>query len=265
MKSVLLSAPFVNDVRNLKTMITRHHMALALMCALILCSAFFLSNPLMMVLVVAGTCIGVLLPDIHMTRPKHRTFRTVAWLIVQFPRRICAPLLCRIYAYSRHPVPDPTDKRLTHSLPGVLFIGVCAGTFVYVPAYVTGSVLTGPAAIFMCGILLGMGLHLTEDLCTRKGIFPFFPFSLWTVAGSIRPCDRTDPRIARYHIQHCTVLLVFFGLESLGILAHALFLPFSIAGVGICLGTMVYFSEVSIRQNPGMAGDVKVPSPVKST
>ncbi len=246
-------------------MITRHHIALALMCALILCSAFFLSNPLMMVLVIAGTCIGALLPDIHMTRPNHLTFRTLAWLIVQFPRRICAPLLCRIYAHIRHPVPDPSDKRLTHSIPGVLFIGACMWTLVYIPVNAAGSVLTVPAAIFMSGVLLGMGLHLTEDLCTRKGIFPFFPFSPWTVAGSIRPCDRTDPRIARYHIQHCTVLLVFVGLESLGILAHALFLPLSIAGVGICLGMMVYFSEVSIRQNSGLVGDVKVPSPSKST
>jgi hypothetical protein len=246
-------------------MITRHHMALALMCALILCSAFFLSNPPMMGLVVAGTCIGVLLPDIHMSRPKHLTLRTVAWLIVQYPRQICAPLLCRIYAYTRHPVPDRSDKRLTHSLPGVLFISACTGTLVFIPVYATGSVIAGPAAIFVSGIILGMGLHLAEDLCTRKGIFPFFPFSPWIVAGSIRPCDRTDPRIARYHIQHCTVLLVFFGLESMGILAHALFLPLSIAGVGICLGTMVYFSEVSIRQNSGLSGDVKVPLPAKST
>jgi hypothetical protein len=219
----------------------------------------------MMVLVIAGTCIGVLLPDIHMTRPKYLTFRTVAWLIVQFPRRVCAPLLCRIYAYSRHPVTDPSDKRLTHSIPGVLFIGACMWTLVYIPVYAAGSVLAVPAAIFMIGVLLGMGLHLAEDLCTRKGIFPFFPFNTWTIAGSIRPCDRTDPRIARYHIQHCTVLLVFVGLESLGILAHALFLPFSIAGVGICLGMMTYFSEITIRQNPGHAGDIKVPKPVKIT
>jgi hypothetical protein len=246
-------------------MITRHHLALALMCALILGSAFFLSNPLMMVLVIAGTCIGVLLPDIHMTRPNHLTFRTLAWLIVQFPRRICTPLLCRIYAHTHHPVPDPSDKRLTHSIPGVLFIGSCMGALLYIPAYAAGSVLAVPAAIFMSGVLLGMGLHLAEDLCTRKGIFPFFPFGPWTVAGSIRPCDRTDPRIARYHFQHCTVLLIFVGLESLGILAHALFLPLSIAGVGICLGMMVYFSEVSIRQNPGLLGKVNVSSPSKST
>ena len=247
-------------------MITRHHMALALMCALIICSSFFLSDPLMMALVIAGTCIGVLLPDIHMTRPKHTSFRTVAWLIVQFPRRICAPVLCRIYAHTRHPVSDPADKRLIHSIPGVLFVFVCTCALVYIPTYATGSAsITGSAAAFLGGILLGMGLHLVEDLCTRKGIFPFFPFSPWTIAGSIRPCDKTDPRIAQYHIQHCTVLLVFFGLDSLGILATALFLPLSIAGLGICLGSMVYFSEVSIRHNPVVTGDKNASLSVKST
>jgi len=247
-------------------MITRHHMALALMCALIICSSFFLSDPVLMALVIVGTCIGVLLPDIHMTRPKHFGFRKAAWLIVQFPRRICSPVLCRIYAHTRHPVMDPADKRLIHSIPGVLFVFACTCALVYIPAYATGSAfITGSADAFLGGVLLGMGLHMVEDLCTRKGIFPFFPFSPWTIAGSIRPCDKTDPRIAQYHIQHCTVLLVFFGLDSLGILASALFLPLSIAGLGICLGTMVYFSEVSIRHNTGAAGDKNVPLPVKNT
>jgi hypothetical protein len=244
-------------------MITRHHMALALMCALIACSSFFLSNPFLMALVIAGTCTGVLLPDIHMTRPKHLTIRTFAWLIVQFPRRICAPLMCRIYACTRYPVPDPADKRLTHSIPGVLFIFVFTGAFLYIPALLADRALAGWIAIFLWSILLGMGLHLAEDLCTRKGIFPFFPFSPRAVAGSIRPCDRTDPRIARYHIQHCTVLIVLFCLESEGILAPVLFLPLSVAGIGICLGTMVYFSEVAVRQDRGAAGIIKAPSPAK--
>jgi hypothetical protein len=230
-------------------MITRHHMALALLCALILCSSFFLSDPFMMGLDIAGTCIGVLLPDIQMTRPKHISIRTGAWWIVQFSRRICTPVLCRIYAYSRYPVSDPADKRLTHSLPGVLFIFACIGILIYLPAYATGSAfITGSAVAFLGGIFLGMGLHLVEDLCTRKGIFPLFPFRTWTIAGSIRPCDKTDPRIARYHIQHCTVLLVFFGLNSMEILEPDLFLPLSMVGIIICLGAMVYSSEVSLRK-----------------
>ncbi|MGA2161152.1 MAG: metal-dependent hydrolase [Methanoregula sp.] len=246
-------------------MITRHHMALALMCALIVCSSFFLSDPLLMVLVIAGTCIGVLLPDIHMTPPKRFTFRTLAWLIVQFPRQVCSPILCRIYIHTRYPVPDPADKRLTHSIPGILFIFAFASAFLYIPVRLVDSALAGWIAVFLGGVLLGMGLHLVEDLCTRKGIFPFFPFSPWTISGSIRPCDRTDPRIARYHIQHCTVLIVLFWLESAGILAPALFLPISVAGITFCLGTMVYFSEVSVRRGSGLAGIIKASSPAKIT
>lgn len=241
-------------------MITRHHMALALMCALIVSSSFFFSNPLMMVLVTAGTCIGVLLPDIHMTRPKHVKLRSLAWLIVQFPRRICAPVLCRIYAYMHHPVKDPGDKRLIHSLPGALFVFACTAAILLVPAYATGNpVLCDMVAVFLAGILLGIALHLIEDLCTRKGIFLFFPFSIWTIAGSIRPCDKTDPRIGQYHIQHCTVLLVFFGLDSTGILDPSLFMLLSIAGLSICLGTMVWFSDVTIRKGSRKPEETKVP------
>ncbi|MDD1701490.1 MAG: metal-dependent hydrolase [Methanoregula sp.] len=235
-------------------------MALALMCSLIVCSSFFFSNPELMVLVTAGTCIGVLLPDIHMTRPKRLKLRSFAWLIVQFPRQICAPLLCRIYAYTHHPVQDPGDKRLIHSVPGALFVFACTATILLVPASAAGNpVVTGMATVFLAGVLLGICLHLLEDLCTRKGIFPLFPFSPWTVAGSIRPCDRTDPRIGQYHIQHCTVLLVFFGLDSLGILAPSLFILLSIAGLSICLGTMVWLSDISIRKSGRMQDEKKQP------
>jgi hypothetical protein len=94
-------------------MITGHHLALALIV-----SSTFFSHPGLVCLITAGTCIGVLLPDIRMTRPKHFKLRSFAWLIVQFSRRICAPLLCQIYAYTHHPVQDPSDKRLIYSLPG---------------------------------------------------------------------------------------------------------------------------------------------------
>src|SRR5208337_3537019 len=144
--------------------------------------------------------------------------------------------------HTRYPVPDPADKRMTHSLPGVLFIFVFTGAFLSIPALLVDRALAGWIAIF-----------------------PFFPFSSRAVAGSIRPCDRTDPRIARYHIQHGTVLIVLFWLASEGVLAPALFLPLSVAGIGICLGTMVYFSEVSVRRDSGLAGIIKAPSPAKTT
>lgn len=245
-------------------MITRHHLALALMCALIVCSAFFFSNPGLMLLVTAGTCIGVLLPDIHMTRPKHFKLRTIAWLIVQFPRRICAPLLCRIYAHTHYPVQDPGDKRLIHSLPGVLFVFACTAALLLIPAYIIGdSFVTHAAVVFLAGVLLGISLHLIEDLCTRKGIFPLFPFSLWTIAGSIRPCDKTDPRIGQYHIQHCTVLLVIFGLDSTGLLAPPQFMLLSVLGLSVCLVTMIWLSDAAVRPAKPDNEDQRLPLPIE--
>jgi hypothetical protein len=241
-------------------MITRHHLAFALMCALIVSSAFFFSDPVFVILITTGTCIGVLLPDIHMTRPKHFKLRSFAWLIVQFPRRICAPFLCRIYAGLHHPVEDPGDKRLFHSVPGALFVFSCTGMILLVPADATGNpVVTSAAFVVLNGIFFGLVLHLTQDLCTRKGIFPVFPFSTWMIAGSIRPCDKTDPRIGKYLIQHCTILLVLFALASTGFLTPPQLTLLSVLGLGVCLLLMIRFSDVTPRRAKRDNGGMRLP------
>lgn len=200
-----------------------------------------------------------------MSRPKKVSFRTLAWGVVQIPRRICTPLLCRIYMRLGYPIMDPSDKRLTHSLPGIFVITACAGLLLYLPALLARSTFVGDVTLFLAGLLLGMGLHLAEDLCTRKGIFPLFPFSRVRITGSIRPCDKTDPRISRYQIQHGAVVSVLLFLESTGIMAPDLALLASLAGLEACMGIMVYSSDVTIQQDPGLAGTVRVPSPTQST
>lgn len=245
-------------------MITRHHIALALICALIACSSFIFSDPLLGVIVCTGTCLGAVLPDIHMSRPRHLSFRTLAWIVVQVPRRLCAPFMCRIYARFGYPIVDPSDKRLTHSIPGVLFIVTFAGILLYVPVDLVNSPCAGFVTVFLGGILLGLGLHLAEDLCTRKGIFPFFPFSMQKIAGSIRPCDRADPRITCNHVQHCSVLIIILWLESTEIVTHFLFLPVSITGIATCLGIMMYSSAITVRQDSVQAGMIAVSSPAQS-
>jgi UDP-N-acetylmuramyl pentapeptide phosphotransferase/UDP-N-acetylglucosamine-1-phosphate transferase len=172
--------------------------------------------------------------------------------------------LCRIYQFLGFPVKEPADKRLTHSLPGILFMGGSAVLLLFIPVLLVFPAYTTEAGLFMCGLFLGMGLHLAEDLCTRKGISPFFPFSQVMIAGSIRPCDRTDPRIGWYHLQHGAVLLAILACEGYGILSPALALPISFAGIAACLGFMVYSSDITVRQEAGTSGRVTVPSPAQS-
>ncbi|ABS55406.1 membrane-bound metal-dependent hydrolase [Methanoregula boonei 6A8] len=234
-------------------MITRHHFALALICSLILFSSFLFTRPIIAFLVCTGTCIGSLLPDIHMSRPKKTGPRTLAWALVQLPRKACAWILYRIYAALELPVTDPTDKRLTHSLPGILFITLSSGLLLLIPAYIISPANTIDGIIFLFGLFLGMIFHLIEDLCTRKGIFPFFPLSQTQIAGSIRPCDHEDHRIRWFHVLHGGVLLILLILDGTGILVPALAFPAGLAGLAICLGIMVYLSDVTVRQasSPG--------------
>ena len=44
-------------------MITRHHVALTILCTLILCSALVPSDPILILVICAGACTGAILPD----------------------------------------------------------------------------------------------------------------------------------------------------------------------------------------------------------
>jgi hypothetical protein len=235
-------------------MITRHHVALAFLSSLILCSPFLFIAPLAVFILCAGTITGALLPDIHMTRPKKAGLRTLAWGLVQIPRKASSVFLYRLSVLCRFTVTSPADKRLTHSLFGILFFAVCACLILCVPVYLVIPSWTGDTVLFVAGLSLGLVLHLSEDLCTRKGIFPFFPFGQEKIAGSIRPCDRADPRIAWFHIQHVLVLLVLLVLSGTGLLVQSLAFPAGVAGLAACEGFMIYSADVEVVRNPAPAG-----------
>ena len=91
----------------------------------------------------------------------------------------------------------------------------------------------------------------------------FFPDPVWTIAGSIRPCEKTDPRIGQYHIQHCTVLLVIFGLDSTGLLAPPQFMLLSVLGLSVCLVTMIWLSDAAVRPAKPDNEDQRLPLPIE--
>jgi hypothetical protein len=234
-------------------MITRHHVALALFSSLILCSPFLFIAPLAVFILCAGTVTGALLPDIHMTRPKKAGLRTLAWGLVQIPRKVTSVFLYRFSVSCGLIVASPADKRFTHSLFGLLFLAACADLILFIPVYLVIPPWTGDAVLFLAGLSLGLVLHLTEDLCTRKGIFPFFPFGQEKIAGSIRPCDPADPRIAWFHVQHVLVLLVLLVLNGTGLLVPSLAFPAGVAGFAACQGIMIYSADVRILRDPAPA------------
>lgn len=229
-------------------MLTRHHVVLGLLCSFIPGSAIAESDPFLAILVIAGSGIGLILPDIHMKRPKTSMLRTVAWGIVQAGKWICLPVMCRVYRQGLKTACEPDDKRLTHSVPGIFFYFSILSGIAYVLLSLLKNYIPVPMVIgFLGGLLTGMLLHLAEDLCTRKGITPFYPFDGTKIVGSIRPCDVLDNRILRYHIYHGTVLFFFLVFLSAAHWPVFELAAVSILGIGICILSMVYKSDVRIE------------------
>jgi len=233
-------------------MITRQHLGLALICGLVVASATVGFDPVLVLVILAGTGIGAIVPDIHMKRPKKTRPLTIAWYIVQFGRRVCMPPMCQLYRVIWGIRIQPDDKRLTHSLPGAFLYYTLLAGIAGAECILTGNSI--PATIlgaFLCGLLMGMIFHLTADLCTRKGIQVFFPFTGTGIHGSIRPCDANDHRIRRFHIQQGSVLVVFLTIQGAEVWPAYCIIPFGLLGAGVCIGSMICQSDIRIEPDAG--------------
>jgi membrane-bound metal-dependent hydrolase YbcI (DUF457 family) len=222
-------------------MITRHHLVLILLCGLIIGSVTAGTDPFILVVLIGGAAIGAILPDIHMKRPKKTRALTIAWYVVQIGRWICIPIMSRIYRICGIVDIDTDDKCLTHSVPGmVIYSGVFAGIMLPL-AFLSGKSIL--PEVFLGGIILGFFLHLTEDLCTKKGIPVFYPFTECMIHGSIRPCDMHDKRIRRFQVQHVCILGIVLLLHAAAIPAGIL-IACGFAGIGIGIVAMIGQSDV---------------------
>lgn len=228
-------------------MITRHHVALAGMSSLVLLCAFAPYSLLLTIPVAFGACTGAVLPDIQMKRPPGHSPRILAFFLVRYTRRICVPVLAAVYRKVFGISVDPSDKRITHSLPGISGIFLCSGAIVCFPVIVLIPIHMGFAVLgFLAGLSGGLVLHLVGDLCTRKGITPLFPFSGTRISGTIRPCDKADCRIARYHAYHGIAMIGIPGLAWTGSIPVPALPSLGIATLFVCTGAMVLFSDVGI-------------------
>jgi membrane-bound metal-dependent hydrolase YbcI (DUF457 family) len=231
-------------------MLTRHHVVLGLLCSFIPGSAIAVSDPVLAILVITGSGIGLILPDIHMNRPRTSMLRTVAWWIVQTGKWICLPVMCRVYRRLLKTACEPDDKRLTHSVPGIFFYFSILSGIAYILLLLFKNYIPVPMVMgFLGGLLMGMLLHLAEDLCTRKGITPFYPFDATKMVGSIRPCDVLDNRILRYHRYHGAVLFFFLVFLYSAPWTVSELSATTVMGISACLASMICPSDVRIERS----------------
>lgn len=228
-------------------MITRQHFVLIIISIVILCNSLLSLDQELILVIILGACIGAILPDIQMKKPLKFSTRTLVWLLAQYGNRFCMPIIRKIYFSFFRIVVDSNDKRVTHSIPGLFGIfGIFVGTFL-IPATIIQFYL-GPSLIygFFGGAFIGMLLHFIEDLCTRKGVYPLFPFSTAKISGTIRPCDRTDKRIGHYQMQHFTMAIAFSGFQWSISWPPSFSILTSLAALGFCIGAMWYYSDITM-------------------
>ncbi len=145
----------------------------------------------------------------------------------------------------------PGDKRLSPSVPGILSLWAFFAAFMIVPTFVviSSNALYLPVAL-LTGSMLGMVLHLLEDMCTRKGITHLFPSNNAKVSGSIRPRNTTDRRIAQFHFHHCSSAGMIPGFQSPGNWQGISSVLVCLFTWDSCLVMRVWSSDVTISSEP---------------
>lgn len=223
-------------------MITRHHLALAGLGTAILVAAFGISDPVQFLLVILGSSLGAVLPDFHMKKPRTAKMRMPAWYIAQFSARFCVPVIFWVYHSLFGKTVDPRDKKMTHTIPGILLLFGIIAVLSLVPFLIFR--LPGITA-FLSGLFFGLTLHLLTDLCCKKPLSPFHPFSNVCVSGSIRPCDRSDPRVLRFILCNGAVFIFVMIIRYAGTGDF----PVPVMGLTsfiLCQGVMIAQSDVTV-------------------
>lgn len=226
-------------------MITRHHVMLVLLCSMIVSSAIMIADPGMAFLFSAGAVIGAIIPDVQMKRPRDSPLRTVGWGVVRAGRYVCMPLICLIFAKVFRTTARTDDKRVTHSIVGLFFYFLILSTLAASLACLLPQGISAfPLTTLLAGVLLGFLIHLAEDMCCRRGVLLFYPFSDLMIYGSIRPCDVLDKRILGFHVYHGMVLFFFLVFLDAFTLPLTSLLGISLIAIGICVLTMARQSGV---------------------
>lgn len=229
-------------------MITRHHISLACGSTLILYLPLVSGNLILFPAIVAGVCLGVVLPDIQMKKPRQFTALSPIWFLIQIFKRTVLRLYIRFCGRVFGMRPAAEDKRLTHSLPGLFFLtGLIASCIFLMMSVFPESPELYYMRVFLAGIIIGFLFHFLEDICTRKGLCLMYPFDEnCRISGSIRPCNTEDFRIRHFHILTGAAIAVMIALYYTGLCPDTLKWPVSVGTLAVCTVLMLYQADVTM-------------------
>ncbi|MDD4300116.1 MAG: metal-dependent hydrolase, partial [Methanomicrobium sp.] len=228
-------------------MIAKQHLIFAAITSLIIAVAFFNCSLPLSFLFAAGCLTGVIMPDIHMKKSHHSIALKPVYWIASASGFLFVPAIRFLYSIFPKISPDAKDKRMTHSIPGIMIIAVITAIILGIIALLLKFAIASDISliffILFYGIIAGLILHLTEDACTFKGIYPLFPFRDMKISGNIQPCNKTDNRIPYYQTGFLFILALTTALK---ISYYDTDYPalMAIFGIAIITGAMFIFSKI---------------------
>ena len=215
-------------------MIIRHHLIFAAAVSIALSLAYFPESLVFSFqsaftqafAYTAGTLVGVIIPDIHIKKPVKAKELIIPYYIIRLARCFLLPPALQVLRLCNRGSFEKNDKRITHSLFGI----ISAAILLYLYAYAVSLIICilpqiNAASIAFCtqtvfcvyfGLITGILLHAAEDVCTKKGLFLFFPFCNTNISGCIRPCKDTK-RIIAYASGYIALMLAVIILTASGI------------------------------------------------
>ena len=172
------------------------HIGISMGSGLLLASPWLLSNPLSVLIFIAGVVIGSLLPDTDATDSKLHYMDGFARIFSLIMRPVIIPLTKLIFWIFRLSF-NPAHRGSMHTFFGLIVYSSILAALFWSILYVIGcwNLIMG---LFFVGIFIGGVFHILEDCCTRSGLIPFKPFSGRKLAGSINTGDRREKRPGYY-------------------------------------------------------------------
>lgn len=184
-------------------MLGRHHLLLSVATVSLVVAPLFIHHPLPVLLVLAGTAIGSVIPDADspdatvfhqevrgLNGSAGEPLQAVAAFFPAFgyvTKYLIYKPAVKLYdslVFEEYDI-EERHRGFLHSFLGLGTATVITGIYLVAILLVLGLSVTLSLLAFLAAYLVGALLHLAEDSCTKTGIQWNYPFQEWELKGQL--------------------------------------------------------------------------------